>query len=93
MPANRKYLSPPGQRALKITAGLIGGYCLAISFHLALSIVLPYRKEVFLTGSYSIFILWTALMVIAFLVRSGWLAWAVYLALTLAFTAVFYCFR
>ncbi len=93
MPANPKYLSLPGQRALKITAGLIGGYCLAISIHLLLSALLPYRKEVLLTGAYSIFILWTGLMIVAFFARSGWLIWAVYLVLTLVFTAAFYYFR
>ena len=73
MPAKREYLTTNGQRALKITAGLIGGYVLAAALHLMMGVLLPYRTEVILTGAFSIFILWVTFMVLAFLARNGWL--------------------
>jgi hypothetical protein len=79
MPAKQEYLTTPGQRALKISAGLLGGYFLSVAIHLVLSVVLPYRMEVILTGAFSVFLLWVALMVVAFLMRNGWVAWGVYL--------------
>jgi hypothetical protein len=79
MPAKKEYLSTKGQRALKITAGLIGGYFLAAAFQMMISVLVPYRTEVILTGAFSVFMLWVALMVIAFLARSGWLIWGIYL--------------
>ncbi|MCF0051509.1 hypothetical protein LXM25_15685 [Dyadobacter sp. LJ53] len=79
MPAKKEYLTPPGQRALKITAGLFGGYFLAVAVHMLLAVALPYRMEIILTGAFSVFLLWTALMIIAFLMRNGWIVWGIYL--------------
>jgi hypothetical protein len=79
MPAKKEYLTTKGQRALKITAGLIGGYFLAVAFQMMISVLVPYRTEVILTGAFSVFLLWVALMIIAFLARSGWVIWGIYL--------------
>ena len=79
MPAKKEYLATKGQRALKITAGLIGGYFLAVAFQMMISVLVPYRTEVILTGAFSVFILWVALMIVAFLARSGWRIWGIYL--------------
>lgn len=79
MPAKKEYLATKRQRALKITAGLLGGYFLAISIHMLLAVLLPYRIEVIVTGAFSIFLLWTAFMVTAFLIRNGWVVWGIYL--------------
>ena len=79
MPAKKEYLTTKGQRALKITAGLIGGYFLAIAFQMMVSVLIPYRTEVILTGAFSVFIIWVALMIVAFMARSGWVIWGIYL--------------
>jgi hypothetical protein len=79
MPAKKEYLTTGGQRALKITAGLIGGYFLAVAFQMMISVLFPYRTEVILTGAFSVFMLWVALMLVAFLSRSGWAIWGIYL--------------
>lgn len=79
MPAKKEYLSTKGQRALKITAGLIGGYFLAITFQMMIATILPYQTAVILTGAFSVFIIWVALMVLAFLARNGWVIWGIYL--------------
>ncbi|REA58821.1 hypothetical protein DSL64_19310 [Dyadobacter luteus] len=80
MPAKKEYLTTKGQRALKITAGLIGGYFLAITFQMMIATMLPYQTAVILTGAFSVFIMWVALMVLAFLARNGWVIWGIYLA-------------
>ena len=93
MPAKKEYLSTKGQRALKITAGLIGGYFLAVSFQMAIGVLIPYRTEVILTGAFSVFILWVAFMVIAFLARNGWVIWGIYLFIISVFAGIIYLFR
>lgn len=79
MPAKKEYLSTKGQRALKITAGLIGGYFLAITFQMMIAALIPYQTAVILTGAFSVFIMWVALMVLAFLAKNGWIIWGIYL--------------
>jgi hypothetical protein len=90
MPAKQEYLTTPGQRALKISAGLLGGYFLSVAIHLVFSVVLPYRIEVILTGAFSVFLLWVALMIVAFLMRNGWAAWGVYLLSILVCAVIVY---
>jgi hypothetical protein len=85
MPAKKEYLTTRGQRALKITAGLFGGYFLAVAVHMLLAVALHYRMEIILTGAFSVFLLWTALMIIAFLMRNGWIVWGIYLL------SIFFC--
>ncbi|MBX2921136.1 MAG: hypothetical protein KF746_03005 [Chitinophagaceae bacterium] len=79
MPANKKYLTvSPWQRALKITAALIGGYMVSTAFHQFLMLFLP-KKEVYTTMSFSVYIMWAVLMIIAFLAKNGWKIWGWYL--------------
>lgn len=82
MPAKKEYLSSKGQRALKITAGLIGGYFLAVALHMMLGVLLLDRTAVILTGAFSVFICWVAFMILAFFARNGWKVWSVYLLST-----------
>jgi hypothetical protein len=90
MPANPKYLTQSiWQRFLKITAAILGGYFVSVSFHLALASWLN-RANVLITMAYSGFIVWVALMVIAFLAKNGWKIWGVYLLLTLLFCIIIY---
>jgi hypothetical protein len=90
MPANPKYLTQSKwQRFLKITAAILGGYFVSVSFHLALASWLN-RANVLITMAYSGFIVWVALMVIAFLAKNGWKIWGIYLLLTLIFCGIIY---
>ncbi len=90
MPANNKYLTPnKWQRFAKITAGFIGGYLVAITFHLALAAWL-HKPSVIITAAFSAFIIWAVFMVLAFLAHNGWKVWALYLSISLFFLIIFY---
>ncbi|MGK6352403.1 hypothetical protein [Parapedobacter sp. DT-150] len=82
MPAKTKYLSSPGQRVLKITAGLLGGYFLAVAIHLALALIPGIGAALLISGSFSVFFLWVIFIVLAFLARNGWKVWGIYLLLS-----------
>lgn len=86
MPANKKYLThSPFRRWLKITAGFFGGYGVMISFFLMLTCFFE-RKNVLMTGVFTGYILWAVLLLLAFLTKSGWKIWLIYIALTLLFS-------
>ncbi|UII81729.1 hypothetical protein [Flagellimonas sp. CMM7] len=90
MPANQKHLSSPGQRILKITAGILGGFFVTIFFHNALGSLLEQKGALIITTAYTSFFLWAALLVIAFLAKNGWKVWGIYLLLTLIFGAIIF---
>ena len=79
MPANKKYLSTSGQRWLKITAGIIGGYIVTMLFHNAIGIHLTYKGAIALTSAFSAFFMWVGLMIWAFMSKNGWKIWGIYL--------------
>ncbi|MEQ9439336.1 MAG: hypothetical protein RIG62_09820 [Cyclobacteriaceae bacterium] len=89
MPAQKKYLSSPSQRFAKITAGLIGGYMVTVSLHLALAHWFNH-VDVIMTLRFGGFILWVGLLIVAFLVKNGWKIWGLYLLITLVFSVIFY---
>ncbi|MCX2679546.1 hypothetical protein OOZ15_06280 [Galbibacter sp. EGI 63066] len=89
MPANKKHLSSPWQRFAKVSAGILGGYLVTITLHLALATWLDHAN-VMMTLTYSGFILWVVFMILAFLGKNGWKVWGIYLLLTLLFYAAFY---
>lgn len=89
MPANPKYLSSNGQRFAKISAGFLGGYFVTISFHIALSYWLNH-VHVIITATFTGFILWASLIVVAFLAKSGWKIWGIYLLLSTLFSIIIY---
>ncbi|MGO3194360.1 hypothetical protein [Sphingobacterium sp. JB170] len=80
MPANKKYLSTPFQRFLKITAGFIGGYLVMITFHLLMTLFFE-NRNVIVTAGFTGYILWAVLLLLAFLAKNGWKVWGVYLLL------------
>lgn len=84
MPANKKYLSSLWQRFLKITAGFIGGYCVMISFHLLVTLMIE-KKYVIITAFITGYVLWALLLLIAFLAKNGWKIWGIYLLLAVLF--------
>ncbi|MFH6991985.1 hypothetical protein [Flavobacterium sp. FlaQc-48] len=90
MPANPKYLTQSiGQRIAKITAAILGGYFVSVSFHLAIAAWFS-RANVLMTMAFTGFILWVVLMVVAFLAKSAWKIWGIYLLLTLVFSLFIY---
>lgn len=90
MPANPKYLTQsPWQRFAKITAAILGGYFVSVTFHLALASWFS-RANILMTMAFSGFILWVALMIVAFLAKSGWKIWGLYILLTLVFSLFIY---
>ncbi len=94
MPANLKYLSSKGQRWLKVTAAIIGGYAVTVTFHNAVGVFLTnYKGALIITSAYFSFILWAILMVFAFMIKNGWKVWGIYLLLTIIFTCITLTYR
>ena len=90
MPANPKYLTQSKwQRFAKITAAILGGYFVSVSFHLALAAWFN-RADILITMAFSGFILWVVLMVTTFLAKNGWKIWGLYILLTLFFALFIY---
>lgn len=90
MPANTKYLTQSKwQRFAKITAAILGGYLVSVSFHLALASWFN-RANIMITMAFTGFILWVALMVVAFLAKKAWKIWLIYLGITLFFSVLIY---
>lgn len=90
MPANTKYLSSGGQRFLKTTAGILGGFFVTILLHNAIGTLLENKGPLIITTGYSSFIVWAALLVIAFMVKNGWKTWGIYLLLCVLFGTIIY---
>lgn len=90
MPANKKYLTPStSQRFAKISAAILGGLIVAVTFHMALASWFNH-VTVIITSTFSAFILWAILMVVAFLGKSGWKIWGIYLLASLVLFVIFY---
>ncbi|URC13876.1 hypothetical protein [Flavobacterium sp. B183] len=90
MPANPKYLTQSKwQRFAKITAAILGGYFVSVTFHLALAAWFS-RADILMTMAFSGFILWVALMVVAFLAKNGWKIWGIYILITFLFSLLIY---
>lgn len=82
MPANPKYLTQSKwQRFAKITAAILGGYLVSISFHLALASFFN-QTNIIITMTFSAFILWVVLMIFAFIAKNGWKIGLVYLLIS-----------
>ncbi|WP_434037517.1 hypothetical protein [Formosa sp. 4Alg 33] len=91
MPANKKHLSSPLQRVIKITAGFIGGYLVTEVFHMFL-VVWWDVPNALITVRFAGFILWTALFIISFLAKNGLKIWGIYLLISLVFYALI-CYK
>lgn len=89
MPANKKYLSTPFQRFLKITAGFIGGYMVMLSFHVLLTTFFE-KKDVVITAGFTGYLLWAMLLLFAFLSKNGWKIWGIYLLLAAVFSLPYF---
>tara|TARA_R110000765_G_scaffold378822_1_gene469768 strand:- start:1702 stop:2001 length:300 start_codon:yes stop_codon:yes gene_type:complete len=90
MPANSKYLNPSfWQRFSKITAATIGGFIVSILSHLAIASWFEH-VNVIITSTYTSFILWACLMIVAFLAKNGWKIWGIYLFISLILAIILF---
>lgn len=86
MPANPKYLTQSGwQRFAKVSAAILGGFLVSASSHLMWAAWVGDRKSVLLTYSFTLFIMWCTLMLLAFLFKNGYKCWAWYGGASLLF--------
>ncbi|HET8736332.1 MAG TPA: hypothetical protein VFM69_07020 [Pricia sp.] len=89
MPANKKYLTKsPWQRFAKISAAILGSWLVTVLLHLALAGWFD-RQTVLITSTYSTFILWAALMILAFLGKNGWKVWLIYFLVSVVLFGIF----
>ena len=90
MPANKKYLTPSlSQRFAKVSAAILGGLIVSVLFHMALASWFNH-VTVIITSTFSAFILWAILMVVAFLGKNGWKIWGIYLLASTVLFVIFY---
>lgn len=90
MPANKKYLTKSGwHKFAKISAGILGGYLISALFHMCLPLYLPSPKEVLITSIFTIFLVWSILLVLPFLFKNGWKAWLTYLIIITILYAIY----
>ncbi|WP_335964871.1 hypothetical protein [Galbibacter sp. PAP.153] len=88
MPANKKYLTrSPFQKFAKLTAAFIGGYMVTEALFMALMAWTDAGSMLF-TLRYAGFILWVALMIVAFIGKNGWVIWGIYLLITLILSVI-----
>ncbi|PQA56844.1 hypothetical protein [Siphonobacter curvatus] len=81
MPANKKYLTQsPWIKLSKILAGSVGGYLVTLSFHAALTRLIP-KEYVIVTSFITGYLLWATLLLVAFLIPKAWKTWALYVVL------------
>ncbi|MDR0229602.1 MAG: hypothetical protein LBI72_11175 [Flavobacteriaceae bacterium] len=85
MPANKKHLETSiVERILKITAGLIGGFLVSVTFHLFLMYFLP-SPPIYTTMFATGYLLWAILFILAFLANKGYKIWLIYGGLIVVF--------
>jgi len=90
MPAKTEYLSSRGQRWLKISAGILGGYFVAMLPQIAIGAHLENKAPLLITSAYLSFFLWVFFMIVPFLFRSGWKVWGVYLLIIASCSGIIY---
>ncbi|WP_419213710.1 hypothetical protein ACNR9Q_06020 [Maribacter sp. X9] len=90
MPANKKHLThSTSQRIAKVSAAILGGLMVSLLFHLALASWIDHVM-VIITSTFTTFILWAVLMVLAFLGKNGWRTWCIYLLTSFILFVIFY---
>ncbi|MCH2032875.1 MAG: hypothetical protein MK202_05060 [Tenacibaculum sp.] len=73
MPANKKYLTTsPSQKAIKIIAGIIGGYIISSLLHMIAALIIPFNKEILVTATFSLFLIWMIFLIIPYLFENGY---------------------
>ncbi|WP_291864813.1 hypothetical protein [Maribacter sp.] len=91
MPANLKYLNKsPWQQFAKISSGILGGYIITALLHMSLALWLPNHRAVLITSIFTTFIVWCTLLIIPFLFKNGWKAWALYILIALLLYGIYF---
>lgn len=90
MPANPKYLTTSrSQRFAKISAGIIGGYLIALELHYVLALIVN-QEIVLVSMRFTMYLVWVTLMFIPFIFRNGWKCWAWYGATAIILSIITY---
>lgn len=90
MPANPKYLNPKfSHRLATISAAIVGSLMITLSFHFALAVWFD-KVTVIITSTFTAFVLWVVLMMLAFMAKNGLKIWGIYLLVTLIFSLITY---
>ena len=83
MPANKKYLLKSGwARASKVLAAILGSLAASLALHMALALWVGF-DYVLPTSTFSVFIVWTGLMLLVYRIEKPWKSWAVLLIILL----------
>lgn len=83
MPANKKYLLKSGwARASKVLAAILGSLAACLALHMALALWVGF-DYVLPTSTFSVFIVWTGLMLLVYRIEKPWKSWAVLLIILL----------
>jgi hypothetical protein len=91
MPANPKYLTTAiHHKVTKLFSGIIGGYCISALLHMALSLWLPFHKNMLITSVYTLFLAWITFLILPFLFKNGWKALGTYTLLILLLLVAIY---
>ncbi|MEM9259428.1 MAG: hypothetical protein AAGA62_07255 [Bacteroidota bacterium] len=90
MPAQKKYLSSRGQRWLKVSCAILGGYFVAMLLQIAIGVHFENKAPVLMTSAYMSFFLWVLFMIIPFIFKNGWKAWATYLLIIVVCSVIIY---
>ena len=90
MPANKKYLAKsPWTKFSKLLAAILGGFLVSIGIHFTLALWVDMRT-VIVTSIFSIFILWTILMLAVYWIKSPLKVWAIILLTLIICSAAIY---
>lgn len=74
MPANKKYLSPPLKRFVKVSGSIIGGYWVANCLLLLSLMVFP-KPEALAVMKFLSYLIWCCLIVVGLLFEKAWKVW------------------
>jgi len=88
MPANPKYLSNKWQRAGKVSAAILGGFIVTTAVHMSIGILLEDKTGLVLTSIWSSWVMWIALMLVAFSFKKAWKVWLLYIGISAVATGI-----
>lgn len=89
MPANKKHLSSPWHRILKITTGFGIGYIITQAFFMVLMNVWDARDAI-LTLEFAGFILWATLLILAFIAKNPYKILVLYTIISILLMGLVY---
>lgn len=93
MSVNKKYLTQSKwQRFAKISAGILGGFLVSTSVHLAFASFVQEDSVLLIlsTFSFTVFLVWLPLMLLPFYFENGWKCWLWYVKFIVIFSVIIY---